>query len=48
MSAPASELSENATSSDPHFSLLRMSAGRRALGACVILAVLWVAVWWAL
>jgi hypothetical protein len=48
MSAPASELSEPKAPADPHFSLLRMSAGRRLLGACVILAVLWLAVWWAL
>jgi hypothetical protein len=33
---------------EPHFSLLRLSAGQRAAGACVVLALLWLAVWWAL
>jgi hypothetical protein len=47
MSAPASDLAET-TTPDPHFSLLRMSARRRVLGACCILAMLWLAVWWAL
>jgi hypothetical protein len=48
MSAPASDLTVTASPSDPHFSLLRMSAGKRVLGACVLLALLWLAVWWAL
>jgi hypothetical protein len=33
---------------EPHFSLLRLSAGQRLLGAAAILAILWLAVWWAL
>ncbi len=37
-----------APSAAPHFSLLRLSAGQRVAGAVVILAFLWLAVWWAL
>jgi hypothetical protein len=48
MSAPVSDLTGTETQAEPHFSLLRMSAGRRVLGAFVILAGLWLAVWWAL
>jgi hypothetical protein len=33
---------------EPHFSLLRLSAGQRVAGVSVILAMLWLAVWWAL
>jgi hypothetical protein len=46
MSAPAS--TPDGPAADPHFSLLRMSAGRRVLGAAGLLALLWLAVWWAL
>ncbi len=33
---------------EPHFSLLRLSAGQRLAGASVVLVFLWMAVWWAL
>jgi hypothetical protein len=33
---------------EPHFSLLRLSAGERVAGAAGALAFLWLAVWWAL
>jgi hypothetical protein len=42
---------ENVTpraAAEPHFSLLRLSAGQRLGGASVIIAALWLAVWWAL
>jgi hypothetical protein len=52
MTTPATQLPSAETSAgipaEPHFSLLRLSAGRRVLGACVVLAALWLAVWWAL
>jgi hypothetical protein len=32
----------------PHFSLLRMSAAERLAGVGIVIAVLWLAVWWAL
>jgi hypothetical protein len=38
----------HAVSAEPHFSLLRLSAAQRLVGALLMIACLWLAVWWAL
>ncbi len=38
----------HAIAAEPHFSLLRLSAGQRLLGAGLVIVGLWLAVWWAL
>jgi hypothetical protein len=49
MSAPAARHSDpQPSAAEPHFSLLRLSAGKRLAGAAVVLTLLWLAVWWAL
>jgi hypothetical protein len=35
-------------STQPHFSLLRLSAAERLAGVSIVIAALWLAVWWAL
>jgi hypothetical protein len=49
-SSPASpeNIAPPASRAAPHFSLLRLSAGQRLGGVSVIIAALWLAVWWAL
>jgi hypothetical protein len=38
----------HAVSTQPHFSLLRLSAAERLAGVSILIAALWAAVWWAL
>jgi hypothetical protein len=51
-SAPETAMEEPlppaASIDEPHFSLLRLSASQRVAGASVVVALLWLAVWWAL